>query len=147
VAEELSIEAENRSISSSISDIVIEKVSPVTKDDLYSADEELGCRTATKFLLTSGANIHARTSSGLGVLELGHNYSVDCKQDEKLFAQIMLCMSLATSFGAVSEPTILDEWHHLNWELLPTKLVSRKVSSWSRNSLASKLRGDVGERL
>jgi len=42
VAEELSIEAENRSISSSTSDIVIEKIAPVTKDDLYSADEEHG---------------------------------------------------------------------------------------------------------
>jgi hypothetical protein len=42
VAEELSIEAENRSISSSTSDIIIEKIAPVTKDDLYSADEEHG---------------------------------------------------------------------------------------------------------
>jgi ankyrin repeat protein len=56
---------------------------------------KLGRRAATKFLLASGANIHARTSNGFGVLQLGHNQSMLCMQDESLFAQIMLCMSLA----------------------------------------------------
>ncbi|KAE9365240.1 ankyrin [Stipitochalara longipes BDJ] len=71
---------------------------------------KLGRRAATKFLLASGANIHARTRCGLGVLELGHKHSLNCKQDENLFAQIMLCMSLVATCGAVSEPTIIDEW-------------------------------------
>ncbi|KAH8585372.1 hypothetical protein B0O99DRAFT_696566 [Bisporella sp. PMI_857] len=87
---------------------------------------KLGRRAATKFLLASGVNIHARTSSGLGVLELGHNYSMDCKQDEILFAQIMLCMSLAASFGAVSEPTILDEWGSPELRVITNKISEPK---------------------
>jgi len=71
---------------------------------------KLGRRAATKYLLASGANIHARTRSGLGILELGHKHSLNCKQDENLFAQIMLCMSLVATCGAVSEPSIIDEW-------------------------------------
>jgi len=45
----------------------------------------------------------------------------------------------------VSEPTIFDEWT-LNWELLRTKLVSRKVSSWSRNRCIQ-VKGDSGKAL
>jgi hypothetical protein len=74
-------------------------------------------RAATKVLLTSGASIHARTSSGLGVFELGQKHSIESKHDENLYAQIILCMSLAASFGAVSGPTILDEWASPHWRL------------------------------
>ncbi len=84
---------------------------------------KLGRRAATKLLLASGANIHARTSGGLGILELGQKNAADFKQDENLFSQIMLCISLAASFGAGSEPTILDEWGSPGW-----KSVSRESS-------------------
>jgi ankyrin repeat protein len=83
---------------------------------------KLGRRAATKLLLVSGASVHVRTSSGLGILELGQKYAADCKQDENLFAQIMLCMSLAASFGAVSEPTILDEWGSPGWKTVPKEI-------------------------
>lgn len=78
---------------------------------------KLGRRAATGLLLASGANIHARTASGLGVLELGQKYCTENKEDENLFGQIMVCMSLAASFGAVSQPTILDEWGLEKWRI------------------------------
>lgn len=71
---------------------------------------KFGYRAATQALLAAGANIHARTRSGLGILELGQKYARESKQNEELFAQIMLCLTLSASFGAVSKPTILDEW-------------------------------------
>lgn len=71
---------------------------------------KLGYRAATQTLLAAGSNAHARTRSGLGVLELGQKYARESKQNEELFAQIMLCLTLSASFGAVSKPTILDEW-------------------------------------
>jgi hypothetical protein len=66
-------------------------------------------RTAAKFLLAFGADIHVWTSCGLDVLGLGHKYSLNCKLDENFcLPQIMPCMSLAASCGAASEPTILE---------------------------------------
>jgi len=58
----------------------------------------------------------------------------------------MLCMSLAASFGAVSRPTILDEWGSPEWRLtidnrreakgfklkLAKKFISNKVRGSSR---------------
>jgi hypothetical protein len=109
---------------------------------------KFGRRAATKFLLISGVNIHARTKAGLGVLELGQKYSMENKRDETLYAQIMLCMSLAASFGAVSRPTILDEWGSPEWKLtvdnrresngfklkLAKKFISNKVRGSSRGT-------------
>jgi hypothetical protein len=70
---------------------------------------KLGRRAATGVLLAAGANVHARTHSGVGVLELGQRQCLKNKEDENLFGQIMVCMTLAASFEAASEPTILDE--------------------------------------
>jgi hypothetical protein len=71
---------------------------------------KLGRRAATEVLLAAGANVHARTQSGLGVLELGYMHAKTNKQNGELFAQIMLCLTLSASFGAVAKPTPLDEW-------------------------------------
>ncbi|KAE8450366.1 hypothetical protein EG329_006440 [Mollisiaceae sp. DMI_Dod_QoI] len=70
---------------------------------------KLGCRAATKALLVAGANVHARTS-GLGVLELGQKHARESKEDVELYGQIMLCVAISASSGAVAKPTILDEW-------------------------------------
>jgi hypothetical protein len=48
------------------------------------------------------------------------------KRDETLYAQIMLCMSLAASFGAVSQPTILDEWGSPEWRLASDRRREKK---------------------
>lgn len=102
---------------------------------------KLGRRAATKFLLASGANIHARTSAGLGVLELGQNSAAECKQDENLYAQIMLCLSLATSFGAVSAPTILDEWASPGWQVVPKESSEPKGFKLVKKYIVVQLKG------
>jgi hypothetical protein len=109
---------------------------------------KFGRRAATKFLLVSGVNIHARTKAVLGVLELGQKSSMENKRDETLYAQIMLCMSLAASFGAVSRPTILDEWGSPEWKLtvnnhreskgFKLKLAKRFISNKVRGSSSAK---------
>lgn len=71
---------------------------------------KLGRSAATKFLLDHGANVHSRASNGLGVLALGYKCANKAKDNEALYAQIMLCLSLAVNCGAVSAPTILEEW-------------------------------------
>lgn len=71
---------------------------------------KLGRRAATKFLLSVGANVHARDANGLGIVALGHKSADEAKKTEFLYAQIMLCVALATNAGAVSAPTILGEW-------------------------------------
>ncbi|KAH7304349.1 ankyrin repeat-containing domain protein [Rhexocercosporidium sp. MPI-PUGE-AT-0058] len=83
---------------------------------------KFGRLAAMKFLLASGANIHARTRSGLGVLELSHKHWVNCKNDDNLYGQITLCLSLAATCGAVSEPTILDEWGTLELRVVANKI-------------------------
>lgn len=71
---------------------------------------KLGRRTATKVLLQHRANVHARTCGGKGVLALGQEYCKKARENETLYAQIMLCLSLAIDAGAVSAPTVLQEW-------------------------------------
>lgn len=71
---------------------------------------KLGRRAATKFLLGVGANVHARSGNGLGIVALGHKCANEAKENESLYAQIMLCLALAGNWGAVSCPTILGEW-------------------------------------
>jgi hypothetical protein len=74
---------------------------------------KLGRRAATKFLLQHKANVHARTASGMGVLALGQEACKKSRDDQVLYAQSMLCMSLAIDSGAVSAPTVLQEWASL----------------------------------
>jgi ankyrin repeat protein len=71
---------------------------------------KLGRREATTFLLQQNANIHARIGSGKGVLALGQEFCRKARDDVTLYAQIELCMSLAIDAGAVSAPTVLQEW-------------------------------------
>lgn len=71
---------------------------------------KLGHRTATAFLLQQKANSHARTGSGKGVLALGDEFCKKAKDDVNLYAQIKLCMSIAIDAGAISAPTVLQEW-------------------------------------
>ncbi|KAH6674664.1 hypothetical protein B0J14DRAFT_561699 [Halenospora varia] len=78
---------------------------------------KLGRRAATKFLLSHGANVHARNSHGLGVIALGEAASKKAKDDETLYAQIILCISLVVNAGGVSAPTILQEWGSPQWRI------------------------------
>lgn len=102
---------------------------------------KLGRRAATKLLLASGANIHARTSRCLGILELGQVYATEGKQNEQAFAQIMLCMSLAASFGAVSKPTILDEWGSPGWKTAPKESSQSNGFKLVKKFITNQLKG------
>jgi hypothetical protein len=79
---------------------------------------KLGRRAATKFLLNHEANIHARDSDGMGILRLGEANSKRAKRDESSYAQIMLCMALVANVGAVSRPTLLQEWASPQWKVV-----------------------------
>lgn len=70
----------------------------------------LGNRAATKFLISHGANIHARTGEGIGVVAFGLRASNKAASEEELYTQIMLCVALVGSAEAVAAPTILQEW-------------------------------------
>jgi hypothetical protein len=71
---------------------------------------KLGRRAATALLLQQKANMHARTGNGKGVLVLGQEACRGARDDVNLYAQIELCMSFAIDAGAVSTPTVLQEW-------------------------------------
>jgi hypothetical protein len=107
---------------------------------------ELGRRTATGVLLAAGANVHARTRSGVGVLELGQRQCLKNKEDENLFGQIMVCMSLAASFEAASEPTILDEWGSPKWRLQTQKCTESKGFKLVKKFIGAKARGRRGRK-
>ncbi|KAF4632035.1 hypothetical protein G7Y89_g6091 [Cudoniella acicularis] len=55
---------------------------------------KLGRRADTKFLLSHGANVYARDVDGQSVIALGEAASKKAKQNETLYAQIILCISL-----------------------------------------------------
>jgi ankyrin repeat protein len=71
---------------------------------------KLGRRAATNLLLRKGANVHARNKRGSGILEAATEASGKAGRDEKSYAQILLCTFLAMRAGAVSSPTIMQEW-------------------------------------
>jgi ankyrin repeat protein len=79
---------------------------------------KLGRRAATKFLLGSGANVHARTKIGKGVLALGMECGKRARTDGILYAQIMLCIVLVAGAGAVSSPTLLQQWASPQWNMV-----------------------------
>lgn len=83
----------------------------------------LGNRVATNFLLSHGANVHARTSSGTGIMTLGikHSSSSKAAKDEILYAQISLCTCIVGERGAVSAPTILHEWGSPSFRIAPDR--------------------------
>ncbi|KAF8861478.1 ankyrin [Acephala macrosclerotiorum] len=101
---------------------------------------KLGRRAATKALLVAGANIHARTRRGLGVLELGQRNARECRQDSELYAQIMLCLTISASFGAVARPTILDEWG-FQWKIPADSRREKKGFTTVKNFIVKKARG------
>jgi ankyrin repeat protein len=65
---------------------------------------------ATNLLLRKGANVHARNKKGSGILKVGTEACKKATGNENLYAQIMLCMDAAMRAGAVSSPTIIQEW-------------------------------------
>lgn len=105
---------------------------------------KLGRRAATKFLLARGANVHARTKDGTGVLALGHKHSDRASKDEKLYAQISLCTTLVASAGAVSAPTILREWASEEFRIAPdrpTPILSPRRTSSTASPSTPKAKG------
>lgn len=70
----------------------------------------LGRKVATRVLLVNGANPHARTSKGKGVLALGERSYLEAREQPALYASIMACMALCMKFRAVAAPTLVQEW-------------------------------------
>ena len=101
---------------------------------------KLGRRAATKFLLSHGANVHARTSNGQGVLSLGFKHNNRAANSDILYAQISLCICLVANAGAVSNPTILNEWASPDFRIpfdraSPTRLEQRDMQALRKHSL------------
>ncbi|KAH8803306.1 hypothetical protein F5884DRAFT_503615 [Xylogone sp. PMI_703] len=69
----------------------------------------LGRKVATRVLLQAGANVHARTSEGKGVLAVSEMYYFRARDDPKLYASIMACMALCIEYDAVAMPTLIQE--------------------------------------
>ena len=63
---------------------------------------------ATKILLQNGANVHARTWTGDGVLETAD--SLYFWKESERYAKIEACRALAIDAGAKQHPTLFDEW-------------------------------------
>lgn len=70
----------------------------------------LGRKVATRVLLINGANPHARTSKGKGILALGERSYFEAREKPALYASIMACMALCIKYGAVAAPTLVQEW-------------------------------------
>lgn len=72
----------------------------------------LGRKVATLLLLENGANVHARNLEGRGVLALGEQayFSARDLDNQQLYASILACMAFAMQFGAVAEPSLVQEW-------------------------------------
>ncbi|KAL5323720.1 hypothetical protein ACEPPN_008261 [Leptodophora sp. 'Broadleaf-Isolate-01'] len=103
---------------------------------------KLGRRIATKILLAHGANLHARTSGGLGVLALGMRYSDRAAHDSVLYAQISLCMCLVGSAGAIPAPTVLDEWASPELRILGTPAPASARSQPLEKVIEKEVQGD-----
>ncbi|KAF8863952.1 hypothetical protein BDZ45DRAFT_737795 [Acephala macrosclerotiorum] len=70
----------------------------------------LGHKTATAVLLAEGSNVHARTLEGKGVLALGEREYFAARTNPQPYASIMACMALCMHYGAVANPTLVQEW-------------------------------------
>jgi ankyrin repeat protein len=70
----------------------------------------LGRKVATRVLLDHGANVHARTTAGIGVLLLAQSHYLRARNDPQLYASIIVCMAMVIDRGAVASPTIVEEW-------------------------------------
>jgi hypothetical protein len=70
----------------------------------------LGRKVATRVLLMNGSNVHARNAEGKGVLAVGEAHYLRARQKPQLYASIMACMALCIQYGAVAQPTSVQEW-------------------------------------
>ena len=84
---------------------------------------KLGNVNATKALLRSGANVHARDSRGQGILAVAERAQRRGRDDESLYARIAACMALAIDSGAVAAPVVIEERH------MPTLAQTREEST------------------
>lgn len=71
---------------------------------------KLGRKVATRVLLESGSNVHARDSDGLGVLGVGEKHYLQARNDPALYASIMACMAQCIQYGASADPKLVHEW-------------------------------------
>ncbi|KAE8449963.1 hypothetical protein EG329_007102 [Mollisiaceae sp. DMI_Dod_QoI] len=102
---------------------------------------KLGKRTATEFLLSQNANVHARDLQKRGVIALGVEYSKKARRGGDLYAQILLSVDLVAKAGGIAPPTFVQEWS--SGEIIH----ETKESRWSllpRRSLSLRRRGDFG---
>ena len=66
---------------------------------------------ATKILLEQcNVNVHARDRHGKGVIAVGIAEQRQSRRDSKSYAKITACIALAIDAGAISEPSLFDEW-------------------------------------
>ena len=70
----------------------------------------LGRKVATRVLLDHGANVHARTSDGTGILVAAEQHYFKARENPHLYASIMACMALVIDYGAKPSPTLVQEW-------------------------------------
>jgi ankyrin repeat protein len=66
----------------------------------------------THWLLKSGANVHSRNYAGLSILLQAAESMRLAKQDKKYGRehQVLNCTNLLIDFGAIKDPTDVDEW-------------------------------------
>jgi hypothetical protein len=70
----------------------------------------LGRKVATKVLLETGANVHALTTGGKGVIATGEKAFFAAGDDPKLYSSIIACIALVMQYGGVRAPTLVQEW-------------------------------------
>jgi Ankyrin repeats (3 copies) len=70
----------------------------------------LGRKVSTSVLLENGANVHARTAEGKGILATGEIHYFKARDKPALYASIMACMTLCMDYGAVPAPSLTREW-------------------------------------
>ena len=76
----------------------------------------LGRKIATRVLLQNGANVFARTVEGKGIWALGDKVFFKAKSEpesteqQTLYSSVMACLAMAVRYGAVSRPTLVQEW-------------------------------------
>ena len=70
----------------------------------------LGRKVATKVLLETGANVHALTIGGKGVIAIGEKAYFAVRDDSKLYSSIIACIALVMQYGGVRAPTLVQEW-------------------------------------
>lgn len=70
----------------------------------------LGRKVATRVLLDHGANVHARTADGTGILLAAEYHYLKARDNPQLYASIWACMARIIGYGAKPSPTLVQEW-------------------------------------